>query len=97
MTANPKVGPFFSSFISEGPEDEPAEISEACWKFEEFLEERRYTRAIEICPIDNGELFGAKDAGDLAYEIIEKHPECESYWDKIFSHAGAIGLVARDG
>ena len=83
-----------SYFVTDGgPNDDPAEISKACYAFEQFLQDHGFDRAVVNCGFEDGEFVNAEDAVDLVYEFLEKHPEFQPDAEEIRKHAFEIGQV----
>ena len=69
-------------------------LTEAETAFEDYLTSLGYEPAVEVCPVDEGEFFGATDAWDMVADFIGEHPEFEKDEEEVSKHALEIGQVS---
>jgi hypothetical protein len=58
-------------------------------QFIEWLKGEGYEPAVEVCPVDNGELLFSTDSWDLVSDFKSAHPE--------YADVDAVDIVPDDG
>jgi hypothetical protein len=84
-----------SRWLCDDDDRASTNLSPEVWAFEQWLIAHHYEPAVEVCPRNDGEFFGAVDACDVLDSYwAELESDDPGVYDALMAYAAELGEIA---